>query len=109
MRLLYKEKLAELLTQNWTKFIDYKTLMSFAINSVKLYAKNWAMLEYEQKNKTNKIMISRTCIQNNLIMFWLDFEVIVEKNLSIGTIEFTIDLNGNFELKEIKGNVFYSN
>jgi len=107
MRILYKDKLADLLTQNWTKFIDYKTLMSFAINSVQLYAKNWCMLEHDKKNKNNKIMISKTRIENNYMVFWLDFEVIVQENLAIGSIEFTTDLMGNFKLKEITGNLFY--
>lgn len=108
MNIIKKEKLADLLTANWTKFIDYKSLMSFVINSVKLYAKNWSMLQYEKKIQGNKIMISKTIINDHEIIFWIDFEVPINNNLAIGTMEIGVTLSGSFQVKELLGNLFYN-
>lgn len=108
MNILKKEKLADLLTANWTKFIDYKSLMSFVINSVKLYAQNWSMLEYNKKIQSNKIMISKTIINDHEIIFWVDFEVPIENNLAIGTMEISVSLSGFFQVKNLLGNLFYN-
>jgi hypothetical protein len=107
MSILKKEKLADLLTANWTKFIDYRTLMSLAINSVKLYANNWSMLEYDKKIQGNKIMISKTIIEKHGLVFWVDFEVPIENKVAIGTIQFCQELSGNYRIEQIVGNLFY--
>ena len=108
MSILKKDKLADLLTANWTKFIDYRTLMSFVINSVKLYASNWSMLEYDKKIQGNKIMVSKTILKKQGLLFWVDFEVPIEHKLSIGTIELYLDLSGNYHIEKIVGNLFYN-
>lgn len=107
MSILKKEKLADLLTANWTKFIDYRTLMSFVINSVKLYANNWSMLEYDKKIQGNKIMISKTILEKQGIIFWVDFEVPIDNKVAIGTIELCLELSGNYRTEKIVGNLFY--
>lgn len=109
MSILNKEKLAELLTANWTKFIDYRTLMSLVINSVKLYASNWSMLEYDKKIQGNKIMVSKTTISERGLILWVDFEVPIDKKLAIGTIEMLLELSGNYRIEKIVGNLFYNN
>ena len=109
MKILNKEKLADVLTQNWTKFIDYRALMSLAINSVQLYAKNWSLLEDNKKRNGNKITISKTSIKQNKMILWLEFEVQIDKNVAIGTIELAMDLEGNLQINQTVGNIFYSN
>jgi hypothetical protein len=108
MSILKKDKLADLLTANWTKFIDYRTLMSLVINSVKLYASNWSMLEYDKKIQGNKIMVSKTILTKQGLLFWVDFEVPIENKLAIGTIELCLDLSGNYHIEKIVGNLFYN-
>ena len=109
MKILNKEKLADVLTQNWTKFIDYRALMSLAINSVQLYAKNWSLLEDNKKKNGNKITISKTSIKQNKMILWLEFEVQINTNVAIGTIELAMDFEGNLQINQTVGNIFYSN
>ena len=108
MQILKKQKLAEILAANWTKYLDYKTLMSLAISTVQLYASNWSLLEYNKKIQGNKIMVSKTILKKQGLLFWVDFEVPIENKLSIGTIELYLDLSGNYHIEKIVGNLFYN-
>jgi len=108
MQILKKQKLAEILTANWTKYLDYKTLMSIAINTVQLYASNWSLLEYNKKIQGNKITISKTMIKNHDILFYLDFEIQISPNFAIGTIEIFMDLEGKFKIHKVHGNIFHN-
>lgn len=107
MDIINKEKLTNLLTQNWTKFIEYKTLISLVINNVQLYAKNWPLLEYNTKNKVNKITISKTNFKNDALIFHVNFEVLIEQNLAVGTLDLCVPFNGKYRIDKIRGNVFY--
>lgn len=109
MKIINQEKLANMLTQNWTKFLDYKNLMMFVTNTVQLYAPNWSMLEYSAKIQANKITVIKTTLLKNSFLFFIQFEIIIENRLASGTLELNVPLDGNYQLNNIQGNIFYFN
>jgi hypothetical protein len=109
MKIINQEKLANLLTQNWTKFLDYKNLMELVINTVQLYASNWSMLEYCGNIQGNKISVSKTEFNKTSILFYIYFEVLLDESVAMGTLELNVPLNGQHTVNKINGNIFYNN
>lgn len=107
MKIINQEKLANVLTQNWTKFLDYKTLMDFVINTVQLYVPNWSMLQYCAKIQGNKITVSKVTISKTALLFFINFEVIIDDKLASGTLELSVSLAGEHKVNNVYGNVFY--
>lgn len=106
MKLFEKQKLEEVLKNNWTKYINYKLLMNYIVNAVPLYAPNWAILKQFKKNQGNKITISKINLLNDSILLWVDFEVPYQNSVALGTIEIAMKLNGAFETTHISGTIY---
>lgn len=106
MKLFDTKKIEEVLKSNWTKYIDYKMLMSFIINAVPLYAPNWSILKQYKKIQGNKIAISKVSLSDGIILFWVDFEVPIQHGLSAGTAELVCSTDGNFKINNISGTIY---
>lgn len=106
MNLLKRDKLNETLTQNWTKFIDYRNLLELAINSIKLYANNWTPIQSNHNFKGNKIMVSKTSISSSGYTFIVNFELQVKECVAIGNFQLNIGLENTVRVSDLHGNLF---
>ncbi len=106
MKLIDKKKLEEVLSSNWSKFIDYKSLLDITVNSIQLYAQNWSTI-YSSQSKIKKIQITKMEIEKtNQIKIWVNFQIPLENKIAIGAIELLLDIQGNFELTNCVGNFY---
>jgi len=105
MKLFEKQKIEEVLTLNWTKYIDYKMLLNFIVNAVPLYASNWAMIKQYKKIQGNKITISKVSLLQNDISFWVSFEIPSNSGVALGTAEILSSIHGDFKMNNISGTI----
>ena len=109
MQMLRKEKLEDTLTQNWTKFIDYKVLLDFVINTIKLYARNWTVVQSQINFTGNKVTVKSSKLDNLGLTFTVSYEIKVDYNVAIGFMILYIDYAGSCTIKQIHGNLFELN
>jgi hypothetical protein len=109
MQILRKEKLENTLTQNWTKFIDYKVLLDFAINSIKLYARNWTVVQSQINFTGNKVTVQSSKLDNLGLTFNVSYEIKIDAAVAIGYMILYIDYAGSGTIKQIEGNLFELN
>jgi hypothetical protein len=109
MQILKKEKLENTLTQNWTKFIDYKVLLDFAINTIKLYARNWTIVQSQIKFSGNKVMVVSSKLDNLGLTFNINYEIQIDNAVAIGSMSLHVNHSDSCSLKDIQGNVFILN
>jgi hypothetical protein len=109
MQMLKKEKLEDTLTQNWTKFIDYKVLLDFAINTIKLYARNWTLVQSQVNFTGNKVIVKSSKLDNLGLTFTITYEIKIDNSMAIGYMVLYIDYAGSSTIKEIQGNIFELN
>lgn len=107
MKIFLKQKLEELLASNWTKFIDYKSLLDIVTNNVLLYAPNWSTIQSSINIKTKKIYISKFEItENNNFRIWINFEIPINHNFATGALELQCNLLGQYEITNCVGNIY---
>lgn len=106
MKLLKQDKLNETLTQNWTKFIDYRSLLDLAINSIKLYANNWSPIQSDYKFQGNKIMISKTEVTPSGYLFDIKFEIKNKNDAAVGNFQIHVGFENSVRVSNMHGNLF---
>ena len=109
MRFIKKDKLSETLTQNWTKYVDYKNLLDFIISTIKLYAKNLTRINYSQHFSGNKITVTKSDINTYGFKFDVKFEIKIENAICFGNISVLLSYDDDIKTEFIQANLFSHN
>lgn len=107
MKLINRKNLEDLLLQNWTKFIDIKSISDLLINNIQLYASNWSVLLPTRAYTTKKIHISKAeFTPEKDFLLWLSFELSKNDKFYVGTIELICAIDGSFKINNTNGIIY---
>ena len=107
MKLINRKNLEDLLLQNWTKFIDIKSISDLLINNIQLYASNWSVLVPTRSYATKKIHISKTeFTPEKDLIFWFSFEISKNDKFYVGTFEIICAIDGAFKINNTSGIIY---
>ena len=107
MNIFDADKLEKLLVANWTRFLDSTRLMAFVMQKLQENSGRLDIISPEAiKSKGIKITLSRFYPTKRSFAIWIEFSAPVAPNRHAeGTMELSMDLDGNFEAVHLVGNI----
>ena len=107
MKIFDGDKLEKLLVANWTQFLDTTRLMALVLQKLQENAGRLDIISSESiKPKGIKISISRFSVLQHGFTIWIEFNApVVPNRYAEGTMELFMDLQGNFEMTHLFGNI----
>jgi hypothetical protein len=101
--MINKERIEQLLVQNWTKIIDSKKLFVLVLTELKNHHLPPKIVETLPSKKTMQISVSRLSPDQNGIVAWVEFVVPNQQGIKTGTCEYRFNWDLTVKFIQIIG------
>jgi hypothetical protein len=102
-----KGKLQELLIAHWTTLVDVRRFIAFVLETIRDHRNDLEVGLAEPGLKTStQVTISRFELQTGGFAVWADFRTALEDGVAVGTSEFHLNGNGEFNHVRTVGDFF---
>jgi len=98
--------LEKILIKNWANFLDQKRLMAFALMCVRNHKFNNTINAKNEISPNIKISISQFKINKLGFNIWVEYNIPIEENIAIGTIELLLSNEGELKHLQTIGSLF---
>lgn len=99
-------KLEKILLANWANFLDQKRLIAYVMMCVQQYKFGPAITANKKLLPNIKVTLSLFQLRENGFNLWIEYNIPIEKNIAIGTVELHLSNSGDLNHIQTIGTLF---